>query len=36
MAAQMADYLAYVRDPGHGYLSVSFPESDGVEISCRA
>jgi predicted O-methyltransferase YrrM len=36
MAAQMADYLAYVRDPGHGYLSVSFPESDGLEISCRA
>jgi predicted O-methyltransferase YrrM len=35
MAAQMADYLAYVRDPGHGYLSVSFPESDGLEISCR-
>jgi len=34
MAAQMADYLAYVRDPGHGYLSVSFPESDGLEISC--
>ena len=36
MATQMADYLAYVRDPGHGYLSVSFPESDGLEISCRA
>ncbi|HEY6312050.1 MAG TPA: class I SAM-dependent methyltransferase [Streptosporangiaceae bacterium] len=36
MAAQMADYLAYVRDPGHGYVSVSFPESDGLEISCRA
>jgi predicted O-methyltransferase YrrM len=35
MANQMADYLAYVRDPGHGYLSVSFPESDGLEISCR-
>ena len=35
MATQMADYLAYVRDPGHGYLSVSFPESDGLEISCR-
>jgi predicted O-methyltransferase YrrM len=35
MAAQMADYLAYVRDPGHGYVSVAFPESDGLEISCR-
>jgi len=35
MAAQMADYLAYVRDPGRGYLSVPFPESDGLEISCR-
>ena len=36
MAAQMADYLAYVRDPGRGYLSIAFPESDGLEISCRA
>jgi hypothetical protein len=36
MAAQMADYLAYVRDPGHGCLSIAFPESDGLEISCRA
>ena len=35
MAAQMADYLAYVRDPAHGYVSVPFPESDGLEISCR-
>ncbi len=35
MAAQMTDYLSYVRDPGHGYLSVSFPESDGLEITCR-
>ena len=35
MTAQMTDYLAYVRDPAHGYLSVSFPESDGLEISCR-
>ena len=26
---------AAVRDPAHGYLSVSFPESDGLEISCR-
>jgi predicted O-methyltransferase YrrM len=36
MAAQMADYLAYVRDPGHGYVSIAFPESDGLEITCRA
>jgi predicted O-methyltransferase YrrM len=35
MAADMPDYLAYVRDPGHGYLSVAFPEADGLEISCR-
>ena len=35
MADQMTDYLSYVRDPARGYLSVSFPESDGVEISCR-
>jgi predicted O-methyltransferase YrrM len=35
MAAQMADYLSYVRDPAHGYISVAFPESDGLEISCR-
>ena len=35
MAAQMADYLAYVRNPGRGYLSIAFPESDGLEISCR-
>jgi predicted O-methyltransferase YrrM len=35
MAAQMADYLAHVRDPGRGYLSIAFPESDGLEISCR-
>jgi predicted O-methyltransferase YrrM len=36
MAAQMADYLAYVRDPARGYLSVSFPDGDGLEITCRA
>jgi predicted O-methyltransferase YrrM len=35
MAAEMTDYLSYVRDPAHGYLSVAFPESDGLEISCR-
>ena len=35
MAAEMPDYLSYVRDPAHGYLSVSFPDSDGLEITCR-
>jgi predicted O-methyltransferase YrrM len=31
-----AIYLAAaVRDPARGYLSVSFPESDGLEITCR-
>jgi predicted O-methyltransferase YrrM len=35
MAAQMSDYLSYVRDPARGYLSVAFPESDGLEITCR-
>jgi predicted O-methyltransferase YrrM len=34
-AEEMTDYLAYVRDPARGYLSVTFPESDGLEISCR-
>lgn len=34
--ASMAEYLIYVRTPAHGYLSVSFPVGDGMEISCRA
>jgi predicted O-methyltransferase YrrM len=31
-------YLEHVRDPGNGYVSVSFPvrEGDSMEISCRA
>lgn len=29
-----ADYLAYVRDPGNGLVSVEFPVDDGVEVSC--
>ncbi|MET8864837.1 class I SAM-dependent methyltransferase [Nonomuraea sp. NPDC004580] len=33
--ASMADYLAYVRDPAHGYISVAFPVEDGMEVSCR-
>jgi predicted O-methyltransferase YrrM len=36
MAEEMPDYLAYIRDPAHGYLSIPFPESDGLEITCRA
>jgi predicted O-methyltransferase YrrM len=30
----MADYLKYVRDPANGYVSVTFPVQDGMEISC--
>jgi predicted O-methyltransferase YrrM len=35
LAAEMTDYLAYVRDPPNGYLSIPFPESDGLELTCR-
>jgi predicted O-methyltransferase YrrM len=31
--ANMAEYLRYVRDPANGYVSVSFPVEDGMEIS---
>ncbi len=31
----MPDYLSYVRDPANGYLSITFPESDGLEITLR-
>lgn len=34
--ASMAGYLAYVRDPASGYVNVSFPVEDGMEISCYA
>ena len=34
-AANMPDYLSHVRNPANGYLSVTFPESDGLEITCR-
>ena len=30
----VAGYLAYVRDPAHGYVTVSFPVEDGMEVSC--
>ena len=36
LAAQMTDYLAYVRDPANGYVCVEFPDADGIEITCRA
>ena len=29
----VAGYLAYVRDPGHGFVSVEFPVEDGMEVS---
>ncbi len=35
-ADQLAGYLAYVRDPASGYVSVAFPAGDGAELSCRA
>jgi predicted O-methyltransferase YrrM len=31
--ASMAGYLAYVRNPDHGYVSVTFPVGDGMEVS---
>ena len=31
--ASVADYLTYVRDPAHGYVTVSFPVGDGMEVS---
>lgn len=30
----MAPYLAYVRDPANGYVTVEFPVEDGMELSC--
>jgi len=32
--AGMAEYLSYVRDPASGYVTVTFPVEDGIEISC--
>jgi predicted O-methyltransferase YrrM len=32
----LAGYLEYVRDPANGYVSVSFPVEDGMEVSCWA
>ncbi len=36
LADEMGNYLGYVRDPANGYLSVLFPDADGLEITCRA
>ena len=36
LAAEMANYLGYVRDPANGYLSVPFPDPGDLEITCRA
>jgi hypothetical protein len=30
----MTDYLDYVRAAANGYVSISFPVEDGMEISC--
>jgi predicted O-methyltransferase YrrM len=30
----LSDYLAHVRHPANGYVSVAFPVEDGMEISC--
>lgn len=32
----MREYLGYVRDPAHGYVSIDFPVEDGMEVSCRS
>jgi predicted O-methyltransferase YrrM len=32
--ADLRPYLDYVRDPHNGYQSVTFPEGEGMEISC--
>src|SRR5260370_5433503 len=33
LASQMTDYLGYVRDPPHGYVSIQFPQSHGLAIT---
>jgi len=33
---RLAAYLAYVRDPKSGYLSIDLPLGDGLELSLRA
>jgi predicted O-methyltransferase YrrM len=31
--ASLADYLSHIRDPANGYVTVTFPVEDGVELS---
>jgi len=35
MPEMLAPYLAYVRDPSHGYVSSPLPLDDGLELSIR-
>jgi predicted O-methyltransferase YrrM len=35
LATEVADYLAYVRNPANGYLSCMIPLDDGLELSIR-
>jgi predicted O-methyltransferase YrrM len=35
MAAQLAPYLEYVRQPANGYVSCEVTMDDGLELSCR-
>lgn len=35
LATEVADYLAYVRNPRNGYLSCAIPLDDGLELSIR-
>jgi predicted O-methyltransferase YrrM len=35
LATEVADYLAYMRDPRNGYLSCAIPLDDGLELSLR-
>ena len=35
LATEVADYLAYVREPRNGYLSCAIPLDDGLEVSIR-
>jgi predicted O-methyltransferase YrrM len=32
--SSLSAYLAHVRHPANGYVSVAFPVEDGMEISC--
>ncbi len=32
---QLASYLAYVRDPAHGFVSVCLPLGDGIEYPVK-